>query len=253
MKTSKSSGTFRPFEGLKALLKSKSLKLGPYSVDDDKVHPKTRDRQHSVSKTADSKVVKPAYENEKKLFLEAMSGVKPIPREDRVERNTTIRLTIGPDNDSEAETLLRLNNLVKFGKGFIVADTPEYIEGTGYRVNPEFAKRLHRGDFSMQAHIDLHGLGVEDARDAFEKFFKDSITTGKRAVLIVHGRGLSSPDKPVLKTKVVEWLTCGPWRKWVIAFSSARSCDGGAGATYVLLRSRPITKRYRKRRNPDIS
>jgi DNA-nicking Smr family endonuclease len=252
MKNSKSSGTFRPFEGLKALLKSKSLKLGPYS-DDDEVHPKTRDRQHSVSKTADSKVVILSHENEKKIFLEAMSGVKPIPGKDRVEHNITIRSPIGPDNDSEAEILLRLNNLIKYGKGFIVADTPEYIEGTGYNVNPEFAKRLHRGDFSIQAHIDLHELCVEDARDAFEKFFKDSITTGKRAVLIIHGRGLSSPDKPVLKTKVVEWLTCGSWRKWVIAFSSARSCDGGAGATYVLLRRRPVTKRYRKRNNPDIS
>jgi DNA-nicking Smr family endonuclease len=35
-------------------------------------------------------------------------------------------------------------------------------------------------------------------------------------------------------------------RKWVIAFSSARSCDGGAGATYVLLRQRPLTMRFRK-------
>ena len=253
MKTSKSSGTFRPFEDLKALLRSKSLKLGPYSVEDEKASPKTGDRQHSVSKTADSKVVKLSHENEKKIFLEAMSGVKPIPREDRVEHNTTIRSPIGPDNDSEAETLMRLDNLIKFGKGFIVADTPEYIEGTGYNVNPEYAKRLHRGDFSIQAHIDLHGLCVEDARDVFEKFFKDSITTGKRGVLIVHGRGLSSPNKPVLKTKVVEWLTCGPWRKWVIAFSSARSCDGGAGATYVLLRRRPITKRHRKRSKADIS
>jgi DNA-nicking Smr family endonuclease len=252
MTTSKSSGKFRPFEELKALLKSKSLKLEPYSDEDEKVRPKTGDRLNDVSKTADSKVVKLSNEDERKIFLEAMSGVKPIPREDRVEHNTTINSTIGPDNNSEAETLLKLDNLIKFGQGFIVADTPEYIEGTGYNVNPEFAKRLHRGDFSIQAHIDLHGLCVEDARDAFEKFFKDSITTGKRGVLIVHGRGLSSPNKPVLKTKVVEWLTYGPWRKWVIAFSSARSCDGGAGATYVLLRRHPITKRHRKRNKHKI-
>jgi DNA-nicking Smr family endonuclease len=70
---------------------------------------------------------------------------------------------------------------------------------------------------------------------------------GKRSVLIVHGRGLSSPSKPVLKAKVYEWLTSGQWRKWVIAFSSARSYDGGTGATYVLLRQRPLTKRFRKR------
>ena len=249
MKTSKSAGTFRPFKDLKALLESKSLKPAPSSVNNpDKVHLKIRPKQRNVSKSVDKTVNKPSPESEKKLFLEAMADVEPIRRGDRVEYNPTTSQPIGPDNDSEKETLLRLNNLVKFGKGFVVADTPEYIEGTGYNVNPKVTKRLHRGDFSIQAHIDLHGLCVEDAQNAFERFFKDSITTGKRAVLIVHGRGLSSPDKPILKTKVIEWLTCGPWRKWVIAFSSARSCDGGTGATYVLLRQRPLTKRYRKRR-----
>ncbi|MBW1748912.1 MAG: Smr/MutS family protein [Deltaproteobacteria bacterium] len=154
---------------------------------------------------------------------------------------------INAEGDSENETMHQLNMLIKTGEGFVVKNTPEYIEGTGHNVHPKISTRLHRGDFSIQAHVDLHGFGVVDARNAFEFFIKDSITTGKRAVLIVHGRGLSSPDRPVLKTKVVEWLTRGPMRKWVIAFSSARSCDGGAGATYVLLRQRPLTKRFRKK------
>jgi len=247
MKTSKSSGAFRPFEDLKSLLKSIALKPAPSPANNpDKGILKTCDRDHGVSRQAENMLNKQASENE--LFLEAMIDVKPIHRGDRIEHISTTSPPAGSDHDPESETLLKLNNLVKFGKGFVVADTPEYIEGTGYNVNPEIPKRLHRGDFSIQAHIDLHGLGVEDARDAFDKFFKDSITTGKRGVLIVHGRGLSSPDKPVLKTRVIEWLTCGPWRKWVIAFSSAKLCDGGAGATYVLLRQRPMTKRYRKGR-----
>ncbi|NVM24064.1 MAG: Smr/MutS family protein [Desulfobacterales bacterium] len=146
----------------------------------------------------------------------------------------------------EAEALARLEDLVGGGDGFIISDTPEYVEGIGYGVDPEVAKRLHRGDFSIQAHIDLHGLWVADAREAFEQFFKEAILSGKRAVLVIHGRGLSSPAEPVLKAKVKEWLTCGPWRKWVIAFTSARACDGATGGTYVLLRQRPATKRYRK-------
>jgi DNA-nicking Smr family endonuclease len=71
---------------------------------------------------------------------------------------------------------------------------------------------------------------------------------GKRALLIIHGRGLSSPVKPILKSKVYLWLTTSPWHKWVIAFTSARACDGGAGATYVLLRQKPLSKRLRKKR-----
>jgi DNA-nicking Smr family endonuclease len=155
-------------------------------------------------------------------------------------------MSLDSENTSQDDTIDQLSNLVNSGEGFVVADTSEYIEGTGYNIHPEITKRLHRGDFSIQSHIDLHGLGVEDAEKAFGVFFKDCIATGKRAVLVVHGRGLSSVDKPVLKTKVIEWLTRSPWRKWVIAYSSARTCDGGAGATYVLLRQRPMTRRYRK-------
>jgi DNA-nicking Smr family endonuclease len=64
--------------------------------------------------------------------------------------------------------------------------------------------------------------------------------------LIIHGRGLSSPGEPVIKAKVAQWLSSGPWKKWVVAFASARMCDGGSGASYVLLRRRPLGKRHRK-------
>jgi len=245
MKTSRSSGMFRPFEELKELLDKKSLKSVPSSVDPAKDEIwKTCDNTIAVSKPVEN--ISNEHTSENELFLEAMAKVKPIPRGNRIEHSFISGSPVGPDYDSENETLLKLENLVKFGEGFVVADTSEYIEGRGHNVHPEITQRLHRGDFSIQAHIDLHGLGVEAARNAFEIFLKDSITTGKKAVLIVHGRGLSSPDQPVLKTRVIQWLTCGTWRKWVIAFTSARSCDGGAGATYVLLRQRPITKRIRK-------
>ena len=245
MKTFKSSGAFKPFKELKELLEKKSLKPAPAPVGHAKKQVfKTCNRQQNISKPDKNKLDKEPSENE--LFFREMADVAPISRGDRIKPSFYPGPPAGPDYDCQDETLLKLDNLVKFGTGFVVADTPEYIEGRGYNVHPEITKRLHRGDFSIQAHIDLHGLGVEDARHAFELFLKHSIATGKKAVLIVHGRGLSSPDKPVLKTGVVQWLTCGPWRKWVIAFSSARSCDGGAGATYVLLRRRPLTKRYRK-------
>ncbi|MDO9351805.1 MAG: Smr/MutS family protein, partial [Deltaproteobacteria bacterium] len=146
------------------------------------------------------------------------------------------------------ETLKRLEDLIHYGTGFHVADTPEYIEGTGYHIHPEIARRLHRGEFSIQAHLDLHGLIAEDAKEAFDQIIKWAVTHGKTGVLVTHGRGLSSPAEPVLKRKVEEWLTRGPWRKWVVAYTSARLCDGGAGATYVLLRQRPVSKRLKLNR-----
>jgi DNA-nicking Smr family endonuclease len=248
-KDSKPQGMFRPFKDLKTLLKSKSLKLAPSPADNSGKSPsKSTSSTGNRSEITNSAEAQKPSVNEKDLFMEAMAGVEPIVRNDCIVHDTTPRPPQTPEHDCDAETLLQLEKLIKHGEGFVVADTPEYIEGTGYNVHPELTKRLHRGDFSIQAHLDLHGLGVENAKNAFDKFFKDAITTGKGALLIVHGRGLSSPAEPVLKTKVVEWLTCGPWRKWVVAFTSARSFDGGAGATYVLIRQRPVTKSQRKKK-----
>lgn len=240
MKASKSSGAFSPFEKLKELLEGKSLPSGPF-------FPAGSAENGSSTLLKQNLGFKSNYENETALFLDAMADVKPIRRGKRVAQHMASMPSVDADIDSENETINQLNALVKNGEGFVVKNTSEYIEGTGHNVHPKISTRLHRGDFSIQAHVDLHGFGVMAARNAFENFMKDSIASGKRAVLIVHGRGLSSPDRPVLKTKVVEWLTRGPLRNWVIAFSSARPCDGGAGATYVLLRRRPLTRRYRKK------
>ncbi len=248
MKPSKTPGFFRPFEELKALIENKTSDAGPRRDVAIDVDGETRDKNiNTYNMSIDIEDLSEPI-SEKDLFLEAMADVDPIHRGDRLEPVAVCRVATGAGNDPDVETLQQLNNLVESGEGFVVADTPEYIEGTGYHIHPEIAKRLHRGDFSIQSHIDLHGLGAKDARDAFENFLKDAVTTGKRAVLVVHGRGLSSANKPVLKAKVIEWLTKGPWRKWVIAFSSARSCDGGTGATYILLRRRPVTSQHRKRK-----
>jgi DNA-nicking Smr family endonuclease len=231
MKSSKSSFTFKSFEDLKALLEKK-----PFSFPEHHKPKILKSEENSNPKL------------EEELFKEAMQGVTPISRDNLVERIFQIDLPEGSRNKEDAEILEKLEELIKYGIGFNVADTPEYIEGTNYQVHPRVAKRLHRGDYSIQAFVDLHGLFAEDAREVFEKFLKWAVTTGKTGVLIIHGRGLSSPSEPVLKRKVVEWLTRGPWRKWVAAFCSARKCDGGAGATYVLLRPRPVSKRMKLRR-----
>lgn len=234
MKSFKPKGLFRPFEELKTLLEARSVSL---KKDDGALRP------DSAEPAAD-----PA--TDRALFKAAMADVERITQNICAKQNFNKSNVAGSDSDKtdESETLLQLQELVQTGKGFVVANTAEYVEGIGYNVNREVAKRLHKGEFSIQGHIDLHGLTVESAREAFESFLKESIATGKRMILIVHGRGLSSPAKPILKTKVIKWLTTGRWRKWVIAFTSARLCDGGAGATYVLLRKRPVSKRYKKGR-----
>jgi DNA-nicking Smr family endonuclease len=228
MKSPKSSLTFKSFQDLRVLLENKPFRFP--------------ERRH-LDLAAPERKQPPELEEE--LFEKAMEGVAPISRDNYVGRVFQIEVQESSINKEDAEIMEKLADLVKYGRGFNVADTPEYIEGTGYQVHPAVAKRLHQGDYSIQAFVDLHGLLVKEAKDVFEKFLKWAVNTGKTGVLIVHGRGLSSPFEPVLKKKVVEWLTRGPWRKWVAAYCSARICDGGAGATYVLLRPRPVSKRLK--------
>jgi len=234
MKNTKSSTRFKSFKDLRALLESKALP------------PRCLPRRNQMP--VRDKEVASDPESESRLFQEAMDGVVPIRHNQFTNLAPPPNQTNGAQRqEADSDTLNRLHNLVNNGEGFVVSDTPEYREGVGYNVHPRITKHLHGGQFSIQADIDLHGLTAQQAVEDLEVFFKEAVTTGKRAVLIVHGRGLSSPQKPVLKNKVYEWLTSGPWRKWVIAFTSARAVDGGAGATYVLLRQRPITKRFRKK------
>jgi DNA-nicking Smr family endonuclease len=234
MKSNKSSGVFRPFKDLRSLLKSKDVVL----------------KSHTPYLTKANCDGNPNPDEDRALFLKAMAGVKPIPKGKYIERSCkcpTDKVISHQVDPEESKTLARLKKLIESGEGFIIADTPEYIDGAGYHVHPTITRYLHQGYFSVQAHIDLHGLTVVSAKEAIDAFFRESIRTGKRTVLVVHGRGLSSPNKPILKAKVCEWLTNGVWRKWVIAFTSARHCDGGAGATYVLLRGHPVTKKLKKR------
>lgn len=230
MRSSKSRIVFKSFKELKTLL-DRSAECLPVSAG--------RVESRSFAST-------PA-QNENQLFEAAMADVTPISSRARAIKTVSPSPPKAGKRNPDDEALNRLQKLVSRGEGFVVADTPEYIEGTGHMVHGQITKRLHRGDFSIQSHVDLHGLSLNAARERFEAFLSDAVKRGKRAVLIVHGRGLSSPAEPVLKTHVYQWLTRSHWRKRVIAFSSARSCDGGAGATYVLLRQRPLTKRFRKR------
>jgi DNA-nicking Smr family endonuclease len=238
-KPSRTSASYRPFAHLKALLEEKSFPISP---------------SHEERPAADALADKaPSPDGEAQLFQKAMAGVEPMAQGPATSDQVLVPRTKLSEQDPDAEALGRLTDLVSGGDDFTVSDTPEYMEGVGYGIHPHVARRLHQGDFSIQAHLDLHGLGVEEAQERFELFLKEAVLSGKKAVLVIHGRGLSSAQEPVLKAKVKEWLTAGPWRKWVVAFTSARACDGGAGGTYVLLRRRPATKRYRRqhRQNPS--
>lgn len=172
--------------------------------------------------------------SDEEIFGNAMKDVREISeyRKMPFRRRKVAAIQKGASAGDEAIKILK-----GITKGFIplnLPDTQEYVEW----VNPDYqggiVPKLHKGLFSVQGTLDLHGLAVDEAEAAVKKFIKDSLREGLRCVKIIHGRGLRSPNGPVIKKALVKWLSAH-YRKNVVAFVTARQCDGGLGALYVLL------------------
>lgn len=95
--------------------------------------------------------------------------------------------------------------------------------------------RLRRGQVEIQGVMDLHGLTQVEAHRALAGFLEGAHGAGKRAVLVITGKGLT-PGSGVLRAAVPRWLNEPAMRSMIRAFSHAAPKDGGEGALYVLLR-----------------
>ena len=174
--------------------------------------------------------------DEDELFLQAVSDVTRLDSDLQVALPQA-RSKAPPVEDEELEVLAQLADLVSGTAPLDIRDTDEYVQGARPNLNLDIVHRLSLGLFPLGDHLDLHGLTLTQAKTEVERFLNESRRMGHRCVLIIHGRGLSSPDgRPVLKPHLVGWLSKTGLRKHVLAFTSARPYDGGAGAMYVLLK-----------------
>lgn len=147
---------------------------------------------------------------------------EPLPLQHWLDEERVLRESISDDFD--VSTLL---------------DTDDQLSFRRPGIGVEITRRLRSGHWSIQRQLDLHGLRVDEAREALGQFIRLSHRTGIRCVRVVHGKGLGSPGKsPVLKSRVQRWLV---QKNEVLAFVQARPMDGGAGALVVLLQ--PVTIR----------
>jgi DNA-nicking Smr family endonuclease len=124
-------------------------------------------------------------------------------------------------------------------------DTDENLSYRRPGVGPDVPRRLRRGDWVIQRQLDLHGLRVDEAREALAAFLLECFKREIRCVRIIHGKGLGSFNRePVLKGKVLRWLA---QRDEVLAFCQAGPNDGGSGALIALLRPPPSPAARRRR------
>lgn len=173
------------------------------------------------------------------FFFEAMADVRPLSKKQRiVTRVPDPKLKPAhPTKNSEQEVVDHLSDLVKGTAEMDITFSDEYIEGSVSGLSRKLMRRLKKGQFPIQDHIDLHGLTKGEAEVRIRDFLIQSYRLGLSCVLVVHGRGLNSENNiPVLKERLPIWLSKGPAKKIVLGFSTAKPYDGGTGAIYVLLR-----------------
>lgn len=142
----------------------------------------------------------------------------PVPRQQQRDDQAVMVESISDEFD--VTTLLEVDDQMSFLRPGIGSDV---------------LKKLRRGNWAIQAQLDLHGLRQDEARERLVEFLRACGKQGLRCLRIVHGKGLGSPGKaPVLKSRVQRWLV---QKNEVLAFVQAKPADGGAGALVVLMQA----------------
>lgn len=120
---------------------------------------------------------------------------------------------------------------------------------TGFDRRTE--QKLMRGKVEIESRLDLHGMGLEEARMRLLDFISHRRMEGYRLVLVITGKGASpfsghtlhgrdhfyAPEREGrLRRQLPEWLHEAPFRVHVSGFQQAHPKHGGGGAFYVKLR-----------------
>ena len=171
-------------------------------------------------------------DNDIDLFRREVAGVKPLGQA-KVHRTTS-----GPAPEpvqSRKQAAQLRDEMLNGAMDHAELETGEDLLFQRAGVQRSVLRRLRRGQLSVQAELDLHGLRVPAAQQAVAEFLKSATRSAYRCVRIIHGKGLGSIGRePVLKRKLGAWLRR---RNEVLAYCSARPADGGTGAVYVLLQT----------------
>ena len=178
-------------------------------------------------------------ELETTLFQNEVLDVVPIKATVKTASNRPAPLPIPLQRIADEKDALRasLSDEIDIER---LLDTDESLSFRRPGLGIEVVRKLRRGEWSVQAQLDLHGLRTDEARLSLVVFLGEALTNDLRCLRVIHGKGLGSVNKePVLKGKVLKWLT---QRDEVLAFCQARPNDGGSGALLILLKGSTKTR-----------
>ena len=138
-----------------------------------------------------------------------------------------VALNLGTGEDKEPES--QMSDLLD-ASVFLETEDGRMMHRKG--VSPDIPRKLYRGEWPVEAAIDLHGMRVDEAREAVARFILENHMSGRRCLRIVHGVGYGSKGQGVLRDMVRRWLKQRPE---VMAFVQCPPNDGDEGAVRVLV------------------
>jgi DNA-nicking Smr family endonuclease len=103
---------------------------------------------------------------------------------------------------------------------------------------PQSLGRKNLRRIQIDGRIDLHGMSLETAYQALERFLIHAQERGFKMVLVITGKGAVSAER-TLRSALPLWLKETPLRHLVASlYHPAKPQDGGQGAYYVGVRRR---------------
>lgn len=211
--------SFQQLSDLKAVKKAFAEQAKRRAQEEEKAHEREREENFFRHAMKDLGVT-PLEKTDANRVSHNIKKPVRIPMAKDVERAEVLRATMSDD----ADPLL-----------FLESDDGLFFHREG--VSPDLPRKLYRGKFTVEAHVDLHGLTVDEARDTVTAFLSENQARNHRCVRIVHGKGYGSVGgQSILKELVRRWLK---QRREVMCFVEAPPNDGGGGAVLVLLSQAP--------------
>jgi DNA-nicking Smr family endonuclease len=175
----------------------------------------------------------PVVDPDVQLFLEAIGPVRTL-KSPEVAALTVPKPAPEP-RQQQADEARVIEELLISPLTDIDIDGTEALAYLRDGASPKLLRQLKRGQYAVQAELDLHLMRQHEAQQALSRFLAEARDHGCLSVRIIHGKGRSSDRGPVLKALCDRWLR---QRADVIAFCSAAPREGGTGAVLVLLARR---------------
>ncbi len=150
---------------------------------------------------------------------------------------------ITSDTKSDRFVLKRSNKKPKAGWSLSVAPIHQPpAEPFIPALEPKVHRKLRRGQMSIDARIDLHGMRQDEARSALVRFIDARLRHGDRTVLVITGKGLKKTgfgviqQRGVLRHMLPRWLREPALAPFIAGWEVSSPRHGGEGAYYVRLK-----------------